>query len=73
MMQITSPIPKVVYQWRGDVMYMGIQKNPNGTGFRLLEPADDAHECRYCGGRLVYEYPHTHTRADWEREHKGKS
>lgn len=72
-------LPAVVYQWDrqwdqpGARLYMGLPKKlDKGTGFKRLEQGDDPHECRYCGGSLIYKYPHHHTKADHDR-HWGKT
>lgn len=68
-------MPRVVWQWDRDWsdpnarMYMGLPKNPNGTGFRRLEQDDDPIECPYCGGSLIYKFPHSHSKKDYDKEH----
>lgn len=65
------PKPKVIYAWNlpwndpGALMFMGVQKNPDGTGYKRLEAGDVPRRCTYCG-KLVSDYPHAHTKADWE-------
>lgn len=67
--------PKVLYAWDKPWqdpharLWMGVAKLPAGQGFRRLVPGDDPMECRYCGGSLIYKYPHGHTKAEYEKEH----
>jgi hypothetical protein len=68
--------PEVVWQWVGNPykdpanarMFMGLQKNPDGTGYKRLEEGDAPHECEFCGGYTVYKYPHSHTKAERDKE-----
>jgi hypothetical protein len=66
------PKPKVIYAWNlpishpDAVMFMGVQKNANGTGYKKLEVGDEPRHCEYCN-KVVTNYPHTHTEADWDK------
>lgn len=66
------PKPKVIFAWTESTMEppsvqeMGVQKNPDGTGYRRLEAGDEPRHCHYCN-TVVTEYPHEHTKRDWER------
>lgn len=62
---------KTVWQWdkswkhADSQAWMGVQKNKDGTGFRKLESGDDPQFCNFCQA-TVSNYPHTHTKADYD-------
>lgn len=66
------PRPKVIWAWdlpwlHPDArMIMGVQKNPNGTGYKQLNPGDEPRLCPLCNA-VVSDYPHTHTKAERDK------
>jgi hypothetical protein len=66
---------KVVWQWDDTwknpnaKMWMGVQKNENGTGFKKLEDGDEPLYCEYCK-TITEAYPHSHTKEDKDKHAK---